>query len=694
MATGSSVTQGTDSPCAASSANACLGSTELGTGPKSCHHAGEVRAFALPFANCSGVTISDALGAFDWICDASAGVRAISTALKPGKHLSDLIDFAVSPPTWRENSVMAQQGATPHVTAPGKWWDNPIVVDNDGGTLGAAGTIHAVTQNATGLYAIAANNVTLVSAPGVRLLGTGAGQNVVSFGARHFVWLELDIDATGDNRGIASDGSFLVVDNTRVENAGDVGAYLAGAHGVRIRDLTVIDNDDHGLQLSGSCGRVENVVAERNRAGIWTTTQHVAFENLRATDNTDAGVAVNTGGTTQGFNLVEGVVATGNTTDGFSLSGTRNAAFDVYGASNRHNLVVSNQRNLVSGFASFNSRGHGVNLASGTNNVLLAGVVSNSGNPSGSGVHGAGGDVLIAITSLNSEHRGFDGSGESTAMNVAAINSGGQGIYTLSANHAAFIDVAATDSTGPDVAMSGAYGITFSGVMRITNNTKCSVTVVGGGSAGITNTCAMTGGSDALVTFASVAGALAPLVTSDTANGSDVGGIAPFNSITSADFSAFDAFERGWGVQPVAGPLANSQGACIAGGTCRIWDLRAAASDSGGLLRNAVPAPTSGNQAHSHRWLATTSSVCGAIVGATWDAASSACTSTILRGAMELLRDGLGNENGLCESNETCVVLRNIGGYQGHGALVPAGSIGSGGMVTNVTLLAYAQNGV
>jgi hypothetical protein len=655
-----------------------------------------MRAFTLPFTTYNGVTISDALGAFDWICDASAGVRAISTGLKPGKHLSHLIDFAASPPAWRDNTITAQQGASSHVSPAAKWWENPIVVDNDGGSLGTAGTVYAVTQNAVGLYSIGADSVTLVSAPGLKLLGTGAGGEVVSNNSRHFGWLEIDVDATGDYRGIVSNGQYCVIDNTRVENANDVGIYLSSSNAIRIRDLTVIDNDDHGLQISGSCGRVESVVAERNRAGIWASVRHFAFENLRAADNTDAGVFVGTGSTAVGWNLIENVVTTSNVTDGFSLAGTQNAAFDVYAAANRHNIAVSNERNLVAGFAAFSSHagGHGVNLASGQNNVLLNGVVSNSGTTTGTGVQAGVGKVLMAITSLNSKQRGFDVGGNSTLMNVAAINSGLQGLYSLSANHLTFINAASTDSTGPDVAMSGAYDIHFSGVMRITNNTKCSVTAIGGGNAGITNTCAMAGGSDATVTFASVAGALAPTVTSDVANGSDASGIAPFNSIASADFSAFDAFERGWGIQPVAGPLANSQGACLPGNTCRIWDLRVAASDTGALLRNAVPAPTNGSQTHTQRWTASTQANCTAIAGATWDAAGSACTSTFLRSAMELLRDGVGNENGLCESNETCIVLRNIGGYQGHGTLAPAGTIGAGGTIANVTLVAYSQNGV
>ncbi len=55
--------------------------------------------------------------------------------------------------------------------------------------------------------------------------------------------------------------------------------------------------------------------------------------------------------------------------------------------------------------------------------------------------------------------------------------------------------------------------------------------------------------------------------------------------------------------------------------------------------------------------------------------------------------DGVGNDNGLSESDETCLFTPNIGSYQGHGALVEAGVIGTGGTVENVTLLQYETNG-
>jgi hypothetical protein len=80
-------------------------------------------------------------------------------------------------------------------------------------------------------------------------------------------------------------------------------------------------------------------------------------------------------------------------------------------------------------------------------------------------------------------------------------------------------------------------------------------------------------------------------------------------------------------------------------------------------------------------------------VGAAWDAAAGECASVFLRHAVEVMRDGLGNENLLCESGETCLFSPNIGAYQGHGEPEFLARIGAGGTVENVTLLRYSENG-
>jgi hypothetical protein len=55
----------------------------------------------------------------------------------------------------------------------------------------------------------------------------------------------------------------------------------------------------------------------------------------------------------------------------------------------------------------------------------------------------------------------------------------------------------------------------------------------------------------------------------------------------------------------------------------------------------------------------------------------------IVAHAHELQNDGVGNDDGLCEPGERCVVLRNAGAYQGSNLPVHLGTLG------DIELLAY-----
>ncbi len=57
--------------------------------------------------------------------------------------------------------------------------------------------------------------------------------------------------------------------------------------------------------------------------------------------------------------------------------------------------------------------------------------------------------------------------------------------------------------------------------------------------------------------------------------------------------------------------------------------------------------------------------------------------------------DGIGNDNLLCESNEICLYMPNIGSYQGYGDLVSAGAFtdSTTGGLTGITLMEYENNG-
>lgn len=61
----------------------------------------------------------------------------------------------------------------------------------------------------------------------------------------------------------------------------------------------------------------------------------------------------------------------------------------------------------------------------------------------------------------------------------------------------------------------------------------------------------------------------------------------------------------------------------------------------------------------------------------------------IVENAFEVANDAIGNDNGLCEDNETCVYAPNVGSYQGHGDLIAETSVS----IPGITLMKYTTNG-
>jgi hypothetical protein len=101
------------------------------------------------------------------------------------------------------------------------------------------------------------------------------------------------------------------------------------------------------------------------------------------------------------------------------------------------------------------------------------------------------------------------------------------------------------------------------------------------------------------------------------------------------------------------GPCTNSVGPCM------LWDLSLPMLNT--IARNTTPLPAG---VATHKWPAIGSS-CSAYPDTI--KVGSDCVTTYLKYARELLYDEIGNDNGLCESNEACLTSPNIGAYQGRG---------------------------
>lgn len=150
----------------------------------------------------------------------------------------------------------------------------------------------------------------------------------------------------------------------------------------------------------------------------------------------------------------------------------------------------------------------------------------------------------------------------------------------------------------------------------------------------------------------------------DGSNGSDTAGSASYDTIT--DWVRFERETRAWGINGSNFPNIDHQGRCsTTNSDCRIWDWALRSSNAVALDQNGVP---SGDDV-------------GTVGG-----------ETFLLNAIELLGDGVGDDDNLCESNEACGYMPNIGGYQGHGKVMKLPEL-TGGAITGVTLYGYVQNG-
>ena len=730
---------------------ACDAATD---GPRydACVHGGEVRKVALPtLASCAGIAATDSLGAFDWICQAAGvGVEVVSTGLKNGKHMSDLLDFAGN--GWLNNSVTVTLDDEPLGSSePAAWWQNPVTHLAGSSCTKDVGAEHSIflldasssSANCTGT----SGKIGLATVPGAtvtdfrfttrgpyswyegaytlqaqfsglsaRNYGFQVVRNVsftaLAAGTGNGVAIDMgitrasvvhDVTATGGRivLGAGSSSGLQVQDVTltgarvdaisfnscadcsieRAKIDDTAGRAINVSQGVNprilIRDVTAAGNVGGGIQLS-QCddGRVENVRIARSGAGGLTAilTDRVVFKSITVDGAVGVGVSVDQG---DDGRLVDIHVGSAGA-NGVNLGGSR--------------AVLQHARI---------SCGKGVSITTGT------GVSIANNNPFGRiqdvttvscryGVqYNGNANMLQGVTVAATEDVGFyTGSYAALIEDAAAIDTS-YGLYFLSQ---VFVppqvrNFASTHNNDGSIYVNNST-VDIGEQLIVGNNgptgtgSDCTV----GTGTGLTNvTC---GGSGATLTSgASLLNSIVGLV-SDATNPQGATGLANFDTITS--FTSFASDTRRF-IRAGAGfPDLTARGPCTGTASCSILDLALKSTDT--LLRNRNALPT-GNDVRTHEWFIANNApadqaVCDARVpGSVFvPATPNRCDSTFLKHAWELLEDGVGDNDGLCESNETCEVARNIGGYQGHGPLVSAGAF-TPGILTGITLVHRQTNG-
>lgn len=623
----------------------CTG-TEIG-GYRKCIHGAEKRYVEVSNgSSCGNVAARDNLDAFVWTCDDSTGtVRMITGGLKDGKHLSDLIDFTAA--SFRPMSVTVtftdtnQSATTPETI----WWFNAITANPPPGNLNVSGTIYIFTANPAGTFTITGDRVAMVGQPGVLLTGSAAPtEQLLRAINRTFVWIEGDWELADDTGPSLNNTHFSVMRNVRITQTGG--------------------------------GLLNAIVLTGGSSNNYLTHIRINGEQiLRGLEN----------GAGNKYNTYYRINITG-TNYGFYFGDAANAQC--------HNNVLLNYlilANPSSAMVAWDSNSN-VSLNGGTlwSNGTYPGVSWGFGTPRYM--------LLSNAYVINHRVRGF---GFSTTGGGNSGPSDRNQVADLALLH--HQGAPGVGFTNMDPASAANY---ITGLLIAGNNLQDCEGVAGNGiltgcNPDLASDFTYIPGQSAITSF------VGPLTVDDGANPSDTNGLV---GSLPADRLNFDHWLRTLGRDAVDVSANTLYGGCNVA-PCRIWDFRLRASD--GVFRNRLAVPN-GNDVFYHIWTEPTQTDCQNIPGAVWQdqvcslpgyTSAAACTgaggtwstglcsTTFLRRAYERINDGIGNENGLCESNETCIYTPNIGPYQGHGNLVSAGAF-TDGIISNVTLLRYETNGM
>jgi copper-binding protein NosD len=618
-----------------------------------CIHGGELRTFTITgIDSCSGLTTSDSLGVFEWQCMPSSSVQFVSAGFNNDKGLSDLIDFTAATPAWRSMTVtVLEAGNAVAYATTTAWADNTITVDNNGGSLTGGGGIYAVTSNPGASYSIESDNIALVVAPGVTLTGSSGSSSTVSADARRFIWFEGNVDASNTNSGISwSDVRFSRIRNTGISNAAGSDTYDAGIAFSSCRynlvdDTVIIHGQANGVYASASSyNRWERITVANNKTrGLWlSTSSYNKGSDIKALYNSSIGIYISSGYYSRMNRLL--------------LVGNNDGLYVLYGWD--HSFT---------GILAANNSGDGLVVFASSNNHFNNATATNNGDRGFYATPGASPPLeytsFINMVAANNYYAGLD----LDRSNYAHVHN-----YVGVSNDFGVYSHDVTDDT-------------YTGLLKVGGNSlDCSVP--SGTNPGIDGSCAS---SATLTTSVTVAGSFIGKVTSDdTTNQSDSSGTATFpTNLTTFDWGNFDNDFRGWGVESTDNfPSGNHQGrfgcsdtsgaetdaACSAtwNGSGRIWDWSVASADT--VLLDVLPLPT-GSDYLTHTW-------------------NDSSTTNYLKNSAEIMLDGIGNDNLLCESNETCLYTPNMGTYQGHGELISAGAF-TNGTLTGIALVKYEDNG-
>jgi hypothetical protein len=465
-----------------------------------------------------------------------------------------------------------------------------------------------------------------------------------------------------------------------------------------VNNISIIGKPDTILTTGSSCTAITMYIETSNfvmiegrfnfgNGNVGLHLNNSRFSSVRnfSTQDTNRNCATGTGSSIYLFNVTNSYFEKIRISNVYNLS-RNSSGFDIFNSDN--NIFLNSNISNISQ--------NGLRLTGSSRNTFINIYIQ----------HSAGSGILLSSTSndnyfsnltvTNGNSNGIEliSGGRNLFSNLAIIGNGSlasQNNLSLQTNGNTFQNITFTGAVTTNINLNNSSNNYFTGNFKSSN---CTVT--GGTNPGLgTTTCALNGSSDfnyngntSTISISTGTVFIDRVTTNDTSNNSDTNGIATFSAIT--DWNNFDNPARSWGRNDTVFPLASANRGYsdTLAGTSRIFDWSLKTSDA--QLRNINPCPNQVQQFNSadqntilHYY--STSSV------------------TFLRNAVEILNDGVGDEDGLCEANERCLFTPNMGAYQGHGNIIPAQTSSSttltcrndpaGGTLTGISLFKQEVNG-
>ncbi|MGE0615241.1 MAG: hypothetical protein AB7P04_06345 [Bacteriovoracia bacterium] len=464
------------------------------------------------------------------------------------------------------------------------------------------------------------------------------------------------------------------------------GSLLTDGYVIGANKISLVGLDSAVLGFSGSGTAAGNMIVANTRNFIWIEG---TYNGYNAAGSAQAGVVINIA--TVKFSRFKNLNIRGGSSSCLYTASTVSNLFQNLNFAQSANALFftgSSNYNVLQGYKGFGNNG--------ANDIWLS-----------VAFYGYYTNLLVANNTVGIKLA--DASYYSTVSHVTAVNNT-TGMYFLqfpsyttwtnslfanndtgfSSNHMGsntsnlkFANIAVVNNT-TGISLDQLNNSTFSHNLLVGGNgTDC--TVSGGTNPGLVNTtCANQGSSSAtLITGKTAANSFkGKVTTTDATNGANTNGVQAFASMS--EWLKFASPFRVWGIDGSAFPNSDNRTACAAG-NCRIWDFALKASDT--QFRDRTEDGQNANDPFVDG-----ASCPSAVDGNVTITNGMTPANTYLLNALEILGSG-GNDNGLCESNESCVYTPNFGAYQGSGDYTAHTCTFHDGTVSGVTMYAYPVNG-